>query len=492
MRVHQPVAGATDRGRADESQGGRRWPALALLCAAQFVGVMNFQIVAIALPMIGQGLGFSSTGLQWVISANALAYGGFVLLSGRAADLFGHRRLFRVGLALYAVASLACGLALSPPLMIAARTAQGLGTALFTPAALALLTDTFPDGPERNRALGLWGGAGPLGGIVSVLVGGFLATHLGWPWVFFLSIPIAVVAFGLAPALLPEHRSRQGPGSLDLAGAITGTAGIGLFVYGLTRVTGDRFSSLVSAVPIALALGLLATFVLIEARSADPILPLRIFRRRLLTGANIVAVLHGAATNTPIFFFALYMQQVRDASPLATGLAFLPCNLAVVAGAALGARLASRAGYWWTMAAGMGIVAVALPVLARMSIDGGYAGTLLPGLILWGSGLGVAQIGIIGAATTGVEATARGLAAGLLNTSAQIGTALGLACLVAVATARTEFLSEDAAIGTAALVDGYRWAFYAGASLATLGVLVAFVIGRGDLRSDDDFSRNDH
>lgn len=487
MRVHQSVVGATDRGSMHHSLGARRWPALALLCAAQFLVVMNLQIVAIALPVIERGLGFSPAGLQWVVSANVLAFGGFLLLAGRAADLFGHRRLFRGGLALFAVASFGCGLAQTPPMLIAARTAQGLGIALFMPAALALLTDTFAEGPARNWALGIWGAAGPLGGIL----GSFLASTLGWPWVFFLGLPIALLAFGLAPELLPEHRSRQGSGRLDIAGAITGTAGIVLFVYGLTRVTAEGVTRLVAAAPIVLALGLLVAFVLIEARSADPILPPRIFRQRLLTGANIVAVLHGASTNTPIVFFAVYMQQVRRASPLETGLAFLPCNIAVVAGAALGSRLASRIAYPRTMAAGMGIVVVALPLLARMTVDGGYAGRLLPGLLLWGLGVGVAQVGIIGAATAGVAASTRGRAAGLLNTSTQIGTAIGLALLVAVATTRTSFLAGGGPISALALVDGFRWAFYAGTVLAGLGVLAAVMIGRGAPGRSTGFSRND-
>ena len=454
------------------------WTALALLCAAQFVVVLNFQVGSIALPAIGRGLALSPGGLQWVVSANALAFGGTLLLGGRLADLYGHRRLFMLGLAIFAVASLACGLAPLPAVLIAARAAQGLGTALATPAALALLTDAYPEGEARNRALGIWGAAGPVGGIAGLLLGGLLADSLGWRWVFFPGVPVAALIVALAPRALAERHERRASTRLDLAGALTGTGAIVALVYGLSAVSRSGFAAAGVLLPLAIATGLLLIFLRVEGRVAHPLVPLGILRDRDRIGANLVAFLHAASTNTPAFFFTLYMQDVRGHALLLTGLAFLPCNLAVIAGAALGTRLADRGGYRLAMATGMAIVVVGLAALARIAVAGAYPTTLLPGLLLWGFGLGVAQVGLIGASTAGTAESERGAAAGLLNTAAQLGTAVGLAILVSVATARTAALG-GAAPGDAATVAGFRWAFLAGGGIAALGLLAALVAARG-------------
>jgi len=341
--------------------GARRWLTLTALCAAQFVTVLDFQSVSIALPAIQRGLGLAQGTLQWVVSINALTFGGFLLLTGRVADRVGRRRTFMAGLGLLAASALCCGLARSPAVLIGARAAQGLAAVIITPAALSILSTAFPEGPERNRALGVWGAVGPLGGIVGIGVGGVLAGGLGWPWVFFLQVPLAALALVLAPLALPEGRDHSAAAQLDIAGAVTATAALVLLVYGLTEAQRAGFGSLRTLGVLAAAFALLLAFRAIEGRARDPLVPFAIFQRRTLTGANLVTVLHAAATNTPIFFFALYMQQVAHHSPLVTGLAFLPANFAIIAGTAL----TNRAGYRWTMVGGMASLIVAL--LPRLS-----------------------------------------------------------------------------------------------------------------------------
>ena len=459
----------------------RRWPPLLILCAAQLVVVLNFQIASVALPLIGKGLGFSQSSLQWVVSANALAYGGSLLLAGRLADLFGHRRIFMIGLGIFATASLACGLAPGREILLLARVGQGFGAALFTPATLALLADTFSEGPERNRALGTWGAAGPIGGIVGLLVGGGLATALGWRWIFFLIVPIATATVIFTPSVFGKEEEDRAYVRPDWAGALTGTGGIVALVYGLNGVTATGNRTLLAAVPIAVGVLLLALFVGIERRSSGPLVPPTIFHNRERLVANAVSFLHGASTNTPIFFFTLYMQQIRGHSPLTTGLAFLPCNLVLIIAALVATRMVDRLGYRRTMAVGMGTVVVGLILLARLTPEGTYLATLLPGLILWGAGLGFAQIAAVGAGTAGATGTERGLAAGLINTGAQLGTAVGLSILVTVATIRTNLLAAGSQPTADMLTVGYRWAFIAASLLATLGLLVSLVVKRNDL-----------
>ncbi len=473
-RTQKTVYNASESERKYTST--RAWATLALLCTAQFVGVLNLQIVSIALPTIQRGLGFSQENLQWVLSANALAFGSFLLLAGRVADLFGHRRLFMIGMALFAVASLGCGLSSSQLILIVSRAAQGLGTAIVTPAALALLTDTFAEGTGRNWALGIWGAAGALGGILSVLLGGVLANNLGWPWIFFLCVPIAVLALVLAPIVLLEHRKQTSAKYLDVVGAIIATTCLVLLVYGLSQAEHSSFVQFQTGGLLLLALGLLVVFGLFESRLTHPLVPLRIFRQRTLLGANLVTLAFTAVANTPIFFFVLYMQQVRGYSSILTGLAFLPTNLAIIGGSALGTRLINWLGQKRTMLVGMGTLIIALLFLASISVNSSYFSTLLPGLIFLGLGLAITQVATTVAGTEGVSIEERGLVSGLLNTSIQIGTAVGLVILVTIADARTSTLTQGTHIATAALVDGFRWAFYAGAGLAVVGLLIALLV----------------
>jgi EmrB/QacA subfamily drug resistance transporter len=472
--------GQTEASHAATMATPRRWPALLLLCAAQLIVVLNFQIANVALPLIGAGLGFSQGALQWVVSANALAYGGCLLLAGRLADLYGHRRIFMFGLGLFALGSLACGLAPGQGVLLAARAGQGIGAALFTPATLALLADTFPEGPERNRALGIWGTAGPIGGILGLLGGGSLAAAFGWRWIFFLIVPIAVATLLAAPFAVPgdgEHHTAERP---DWVGALTGTGGIVALVYGLTSVTTEGNRLIRTALPLLVGGLLLLLFVAVERRVTDPLLPRTVFRSRERIVANLVSFLHGASTNTPIFFFTLYLQQVRGQSPLETGVAFLPCNLALIV-AALGAKpVIDRLGQRRAMAGGMGVVVVGLLLLARITPEGSYLTILLPGLVLWGAGLGLAQIAAVGAGTAGTTGAERGVAAGLINTGAQVGTAVGLSIMVTSATMRTNILAAGAQPSTLMLISGYRWAFVVGSLIAALGAIIALSAQRND------------
>ncbi|MBA2518393.1 MAG: MFS transporter [Chloroflexia bacterium] len=462
-----------NRAAADQIAIRGPWPALAVLCASQLVVVLNLQIVAIALPRIGEGLRVPAAELQWVISGYALAFGGCLLLGGRAADLFGYRRLFMAGLGVYALASLACGLAPSPVGLIAARAVQGIGTALFVPATIALIADELPAGAARDRALAVWAAAGPVGGILSVAIGGAVADALGWRAVFLISVPLAVIPLALAPAVLAGHGRREA-GRMDVSGAVTGTAAIVALVYALDQAARGGLTSGPALALFLIGIALLAIFVAIERRAPSPLVPATLFRRGDVLGGSIVAFLHGASTNTPIVFFALYMQQVQGASLFATGIAFLPVNLALIAATILGPRIVARFGFGLAMVAGMAAIVAGLLIQSLLSIAGSYTTTLLPGLMIQGFGLGLALLGIVGAVTGGAAPAERGIAAGLMNTSAQVGTAIGLALLTAVFASRATAGTAEAS----AVVAGVQWAFRAAAGLAGLGVIAAFLVAR--------------
>jgi MFS family permease len=434
---------------------------LAALCLAQFGVVLAFQGTAIVLPEVETALRVSGSTSQWLVSANALAFGGLLLPAGRAADLFGHRRLFLIGTALFAVSSLAAGLAPTAWMLIAARAVQGVGTALSAPAALALLADTFPEGGERRRALARWGAAGPMGGIAAVILGGALATMIGWRAVFMLGVPVAVGALILGRSVLPAHPGRA-LGRINPLGACAGALGLGLLVFAFSDASDSGSMSTVAIGTLLSGLVLLVAFAVVERRSSAPLVPPELLRQAGVFRAIAVAFFHGAATNTPIVFYAALMQQVQGASPLETGLGFIPCNLAVMAGSGAGSRLVGWRGYRTTMAAGMAIVALGLLATTGVSAEGSYLVTMLPGLIGWGFGLGVAQIGILAAATAETPVSERGAAGGLVTTAAQIGTAVGLALLVAVS---GQFDPQ---------VEGIRAAFIGGIGLSLVGILVAF------------------
>lgn len=461
-------------GKAVSSQ----WVALALLCIAQFMVVLDVQVVVIALPAIGREFAMSQTSLQWVINAYVLVFGGFLMLAGRAADLFGRRRFFIGGLLLFALASLGCGLARSETWLIAARTLQGLGAACISPAALAQLTSIFTEGPVRNRALGWWGAAAPVGGVSGLLLGGLLTSGPGWPWVFFINVPLGLLGAFLAPLILPESRAPR-TARLDIGGAITGTTGLAAFIYGLTQMQAMGIAAPQTLLALALALVLLVAFVVIERRVPDPLVPFGIFRLRTLTGAIIISLLLTFLTSPPSFFATLYLQQVVGASPFLTGLAFLPESLTIAICSVLGARLSTRLGARSTMIIGMSALILTMLLLAQLSAQDGYLHALLPGFVVLGFGLGVGSVAATSAGMAQIKSEEQGLVAGLLNTAAQLGTVLGLALLDIIAASSTAFLKRSGSTDSVALLDGFRVAFAVSAGVAIVGVLVSvFVVDR--------------
>ncbi|GHO97669.1 MFS transporter [Reticulibacter mediterranei] len=451
----------------------RGWLVLTLLCVAQFMTVFNFQAVTLALPAIQKGLGFSQENLQWVVSVNALAFGGLLIVGGKVADHFGHRRLFLPGMVLFALASLLCGLASSQWLLIVGRALQGIASAIVIPTSMALLTDTFAEGGKRNLALGIWGMVGSVGGTAGVLCGGVLVDHPGWPWIFFLCVPVTLLGVVFAPFILTKQYDQPSARPVDIPGAVTVVGGIVLLVYGLTLMTHASLNILHLAAIFLLALLLLAAFVVIQMRSRYPLIPLSIFRHRTFAGVNLVMLMMSAVANTPLFFFALYMQQVRGYSPLLTGLAFLPTNAALLLGSALGTRLCNRFGFRCATLLGMGVLLLSPLLLSSISVDGSYVATLLPGLIMEGLGLSIVQVSITIAGLQEVHMDERGLASGLLSMESQIGTAIGLALLVTIATMRANALAGLSSV--VALVVGFQWAFYAGTVLGVIGLLIAFL-----------------
>jgi EmrB/QacA subfamily drug resistance transporter len=471
----------------------RRWPALVLLCAAEFVVVGALTVVAIALPSIGDDLGFSRSGLQWVISAYVLAFGGFLLPAGRAADLWGRRRVFVVGLALFSGASLVCGLSGSVVLLVVARAAQGLGAAVVTPAALSILTGAFPEGRGRSRAVGFWTGAQAGGGASGWIVGGFLAQGPGWEWVFLATVPAGILGVLLAPLLLPEGGDPSAPAKLDMAGATTVTAALALLVYGLTRAEEVGLASWSTLGTLGLSAALVAAFVSIEARVGHPLVPLCVFRSPDLVGSALVALAFQATTNAPLLLCILYLQEVASLPPAEAGFAFVPFNLAVVAGSFLGSRLTSGIGARVAAASGLLTIAVGVSLLLRITPEGGNPGVLLPGFVLMGLGVGLSAVASTNAGTSALGSEKRGLASGLLNASAEVGYVLGLALLVPLSAARTESVAGGLVHPPdAALVDGFRWAFYAGAALAVLGALVALMLIRTKASDDGEPGAPDH
>jgi EmrB/QacA subfamily drug resistance transporter len=403
----------------------RQWAVLVLLCAAEFMVVGALAVVAIALPSIGEDLGFSRSGLQWVISAYVLAFGGFLLPSGRGADLWGRRRVFVVGLALFSVASLVCGLSGSAMLLVAARAAQGLGAAVVTPAALSILTGAFPEGEGRSRAVGFWTAAQAGGGASGWIVGGFLTQGLGWEWVFLATVPIGALGVVLAPLLLPESSDPSAPPKLDAAGATTATAGLALLVYGLTRAEEVGLASRSTLGALGLSAALVAAFVSIEARVGHPLVPLGVFRSRDLVGSGLVALAFQATTNAPLLLCIFYLQEVVGLPPARAGFAFVPFNLAVVAGSFLGSRLTGGFGARVTAASGLFTIAAGVFLLTRITPEGGYPGVLLPGFVLMGLGVGLSAVASTTGGTSALGNEKRGLASGLLTVSAEVGYVAG-------------------------------------------------------------------
>jgi EmrB/QacA subfamily drug resistance transporter len=463
---------------ASASGHDRKGLALLLLAAAQFVVVLDASIVNVALPSIGRDLHFSQDDLSWVVNAYVLVFGGFLMLGGRLADLLGRRRMFVIGLLLFAVASLAGGLAQSEGWLIAARAVQGLGGALLSPAALSLLTVIFAEGAERNRALGVWGAVAGSGGAVGVLLGGMLTQWAGWEWVLFVNVPVASLAALFALRILPESRT-EGERHFDVMGAVTVTAGLSALVYALVDANQAGWTSTQTLGIGALALVLLASFVVIELRSHAPLIPFSIFRNRTITGANVVALLFAASLFATFFFISLYMQQVLGYDALKAGVSYLPLAFGIIVSAGIASQLVTRIGFKPVLVTGLVLSAVGLVWFAQVSPAGSYVGDILfPSLVL-SFGLGFAFVSVTIASVAGVQPAQAGLASGLINTSQQIGGAVGLAILATVANSRTTDVAATGATKAVALTEGFQSAFLAGAGLAVAGVILALTLISG-------------
>jgi EmrB/QacA subfamily drug resistance transporter len=451
----------------------RRWSALALIVTAQFMVILDVAIVNVALPSIKTDLGFSQTNLQWVISAYAIIFGGVLLLGGRLADLLGRRRLFVAGLALFAASSLLCGLAWSEGSLIAFRAVQGLGGALLAPAALSLLMTSFPEGRERNRALGIYGAASGSGAAVGVLLGGVLTSYLSWSWIFFVNVPVGIAAALLAPVLLRESRAELGHRHVDLAGAATVTGGLMLLVYALTRATTDGWGAPATLWMLAGSAVVLAAFIAIELRSPWPLMPLRIFRLRTLSAANATMTILGAVTFGEFFLLTLYLQGVLGYGALKSGAAFSAFAGSVVVASNLAQRVVARLGIRRTLVGGILLSAVSVAWLTRLPLHGDYAIDLLPAFVAGGFGLGLSFVPVTIAGLQGVGPGDAGIASGLVNTSRQVGGAVGLAAVSAIAA-----LGSGHAQSLQALDGGFRNGLYALTGLLVAAAVVAFTLIR--------------
>ncbi len=453
---------------------------LILACLAQFMVILDISVVNVALPSMRHALHFTESGLQWVVNAYTVSFAGFLLLGGRAADLLGRRRVFVAGLVLFSLASLAGGLADSRTVLIAARLAQGLGGAVVAPASLSILTSTFTQPRERNRAVGIWGAMGGAGGAAGVLAGGVITDLLSWRWTLFINLPIGLLTAYYSRRLLAAERGRQPSRSFDFTGALTATLGLSSLVYGIVRTDTSGWGNAITLAAIAAGLALMLLFIVIEGRIAEaPLMPLRLFRSRQLSAANAVLALVGAATFAMWFFLSLYLQEVLGYSPVRTGLVFLPMTLAIVAGSTIASRVTIRFGAKRLLVLGMTALAVGLVSLSDLGVRSGYAGQLLVPGLLASFAMPFAFIPATICATSGVEPHEAGLASAVANTARLFGGALGLAVLATIATSRSDALLHHPAGAAhtlnAALVGGFQLAFIVAGAIAAAGVLVALV-----------------
>jgi EmrB/QacA subfamily drug resistance transporter len=440
--------------------------------------ILDVSVVNVALPTIRHSLGFSEVNLQWVVNAYTVTFAGFLLLGGRLADLLGRRRVFVSGLALFAITSLIGGLANSQAVLISARAAQGLGAAVIAPASLTVITTTFTQPAERNRAVGIWGAMGGAGGAAGVLLGGILTDLLSWRWILFVNVPIGLITAALAQRFIAEGRNPGAIRSFDLAGAISATLGLSLLVLGIVRTGETGWGSGQTLGLIGAGLVVLAGFVLLEGRFAkQPLVPLRLFRSRSLSAANGVLFLVGGSVFGMWFFITLYLQEVLGYSPLKAGFTFLPMTLAIVLGATIASRIISRVGAKPLLVFGMLLVSAGLLLFTRITTAGGYLNELLvPGLLV-GIGMSFAFVPATICATAGVAPQEAGLASALVNSFRLFGGALGLAILAAIATAHTNALLHNptSTVHTLdeALVSGFKLAFLVAAGFALVGAGIA-------------------
>ncbi|MEN8514972.1 DHA2 family efflux MFS transporter permease subunit [Burkholderia sp. RS02] len=457
--------------------GEKRWYALIVLCLGVLMIVLDSTIVNVALPSISTDLHFTETALVWVVNAYLLTFGGCLLLGGRLGDLYGQRRMFLAGLVVFTLASLACGLAQSQAMLIAARAVQGLGGAVVSAVSLSLIMNLFTEPGERARAMGVYGFVCAGGGSIGVLLGGLLTSSLSWHWIFLVNLPIGIAVYAMCVALLPRMRAPAGTARLDIAGAVTVTASLMLAVYGIVGGNEAGWLSTQTVVLIGAAVALLVLFIAIEARAAHPLMPLTLFAARNVALANVIGVLWAAAMFAWFFLSALYMQRVLGYAPLQVGLAFLPANLIMAAfSLGLSARIVMRFGIRGPIAAGLLIAACGLALFSRAPVDGGFVWHVLPGMTLLGIGAGIAFNPVLLAAMSDVDPADSGLASGIVNTAFMMGGALGLAVLASLAAARTDALAAAQAAPLDALNGGYHAAFAFGAAFAAAAALIGLAL----------------
>ena len=454
----------------------RRWLVLALTVTAQFMVILDVAVVVVALPAIKDDLGFSQEGVQWVVTAYSILFGGTLLLGGRLADLLGRRRVFAIGIAIFTVGSLLSGLAWSETALVGARAIQGFGGALLSPAALSIIITTFAEGRERNRALGIWGAAAAGGGSAGVLLGGVLTEYAGWPWIFYVNLPVGIAALAATPFLLHESRGFLQHRHFDLAGAATVTGGLMLLVYGLIYGGQHPWGSPETIGLLVGAAALLAAFVAIEWRSPAPLLPLRLFRSPSLSAANATMVTIGALAFGNFFLVTLYLQDVLRFSAIETGVAFIAITLSIGTFSNVGQYLATRIGVRRVLSVGLVLASASILLYARMPADGHYFWDVFPALVIGGIGLGLSFVPVTIAALQGVQPVDAGIASGLINTTRQIGGAVGIAAVTTIAATVTA--GDTALPRTEALNDGYQAAFYALAAVALAGAAIAGVFLR--------------
>jgi EmrB/QacA subfamily drug resistance transporter len=453
----------------------QRWKALAVLGIAYLMVVLDISIVNVALPSIQEDLDFSENGLQWVVSGYALTFGGFLLLGGRAGDILGRRMIFMAGLLAFSAFSLLCGLAWSAGVLVVARMLQGAAAAILSPSVFSIVTVTFEEGRERNKALGVLGAIAGSGAAIGVLLGGILTEYVGWEWVFFVNVPIGLTALLFVGRFVRESKAPDLARHFDAWGATTVTAGLILFVFALTRAPTEGWTSpevILSFVGWAV---LSTAFIVIELRSHSPLVPLSIFRRRTLSAANGIGLILGTAVFGMFYLLSLYMQIVLGFSALETGLGYLAVALTAVVASGAAQALTTTVGVKPVLATGMGLLAAGLIFFTQISVGGSYVADLLPGFFLIGVGLGFAFVPVSIAALSGASGKEAGLASGLINTNQQIGGALGLAILISISTTRSDNLIEDGVAEVNALTDGYSLAFWVAAGFAILGVIVTLL-----------------
>jgi EmrB/QacA subfamily drug resistance transporter len=463
----------------------RKWLALAIICVAQFMVILDVSIVNVALPSIQRGLHFSEQNLLWVLNAYALFFGGFLMLGGRVADKLGRRRVFVTGVVLFTLASLFCGLATSSAWLVTSRAVEGLGAAILSPAALSILTVTFKEGPERNKALSIWGAIAGAGGAFGVLLGGILTQEIGWQWIFYVIVPIGSLVglaslFILAPSLSEDEQR-----GFDIPGAIALTTSLVLMVFALVKSTSWGWASVNTIGTLAVALMLLAAFILIERRTASALVPLSIFGNRSLSVSNLVSLALGASIFSMFYFLSLYMQQVLGYSALRTGVGYLTIAFAIIIAAGAAQALVARLGVRNVMTVGMVLASGGLVYFTQISPHGTYLGTLLPGFLLAGVGLGLSFVPVTIGAVSGVTSDEAGVASGLITTTQQIGGALGVAVLSTIAVSATTRFASTRGHGRQELIaglnHGFSTAFWFGVVFAAVGAVIAFF---GMSRSD--------